>query len=181
MTWTAPMTAVAGAVYTAAQWNTSIHDNLNETSVAKAQNVSGYSVVSGYNRLVQRVSGVASSDTAETTDSTSYADLEADPGPSLTLLTGSHVLVNIFGSGRTTGGTASWISFEISGASSQEAADTYAVQLHVTSTGGDQWRAGATFGLDTLTPGLNTFTMKYRVSTSGTGTFSSRKISVIPL
>ena len=36
MTWTAPMTAVAGAVYTAAQWNTSIRDNLNETAVAKA-------------------------------------------------------------------------------------------------------------------------------------------------
>ena len=179
MTWTAPMTAVAGAVYTAAQWNTSIRDNLNETAVAKAQTVSGYSVVSGYNRLVQRVAGGASSDVAETTDSTSYTDLEADPGPSLTLLTGSHVLVSIFGSGRTTGGTAAWVSFEISGASSQEAADTYAVQLHVTTA--DQWRAGATFGLDTLTPGLNTFTMKYRVSTSGTGTFSSRKISVIPL
>jgi hypothetical protein len=173
------MTAVAGAVYTAAQWNTSVRDNLNETSVAKAQNVSGYSVVSGYNRLVQRTSGVASSDVAETTDSTSYSDLESDPGPSLTLLTGSHVIVSIFGSGRTTGGTASWVAFEVSGASSLEAADTYAVQLHV--TGSDQWRAGATFGLDTLTPGLNTFTMKYRVSTSGTGTFSSRKISVIPL
>lgn len=178
MTWTAPMTAVAGAVYTASQWNTMIRDNLNETAVARAQNVSGYSVVSGYNRLVQRVSGVASSDVAETTDSTTYADLESDPGPSLTLLTGSHVLVNIFGSGRTTGGTASWVAFEVSGASSMEAADTYAVQLHVTTA--DQWRAGATFGLDNLTPGLNTFTMKYRVSTSGTGTFSSRKISVIP-
>lgn len=179
MTWTAPMTAVAGSVYTAAQWNTSIRDNLNETAVAKAQTVSGYSVVSGYNRLVQRTSGTASSDIAETTDSTSYTDLEADPGPALTLLTGSHVIVSIFGSGRTSGGTAAWISFEISGATSQEAADTYAVQLHVTT--GDQWRAGATFGLDTLTPGLNTFTMKYRVSTSGTGTFSSRKIAVIPL
>lgn len=179
MTWTAPMTAVAGAVYTAAQWNTSIRDNLNETSVAKATTVSGYSVVSGYNRLVQRTAGMAFSDTAETTDSTSYTDLEADPGPSLTLLTGSHVIVNIYGSGRTTGGTASWISFEVSGASSQEAADTYAVQLHVTSS--DLWLAGATFGLDTLTPGLNTFTLKYRVSTSGTGTFSTRKIAVIPL
>lgn len=179
MTWTAPMTAVAGAVYTASQWNTSIRDNLNETGVARAQTVSGYSVVSGYNRLVQRTASGASSDTAETTDSTTYTDLESDPGPSFTLLTGSHVLVSLFGSGRTTGGTASWVSFEISGATSMEAQDTYAVQLHVTT--GDQWRAGATFGLDTLTPGLNTFTMKYRVSTSGIGTFSSRKISVIPL
>jgi hypothetical protein len=179
MTWTAPMTAVAGDVYTAAQWNTCIRDNLNETAVAKAQTASGYSVVAGYNRLVQRVSGSASSDVAETTDSTSYSDLEADPGPALTLLTGTRALVSIFGSGRTTGGTAAWIAFAVSGATSLEAADTYAVQLHVTTA--DQWRAGATFGLDTLTPGLNTFTMKYRVSSSGTGTFSSRKIAVIPL
>jgi hypothetical protein len=179
MTWTAPMTAVAGDVYTAAQWNTCIRDNLNETAVAKAQTASGYSVVSGYNRLVQRVSGMAASDVAETTDSTSYTDLEADPGPAVTLLTGTRAIVSIFGSGRTTGGTAAWVAFEVSGASSIEAADTYAVQLHVTSP--DQWRAGAVFGLDTLTSGLNTFTMKYRVSTSGIGTFSSRKIAVIPL
>lgn len=179
MTWTAPMTAVAGAVYTAAQWNTSVRDNLNETATAKATTVSGYSVVSGYNRLVQRTSGTAASDIAETTDSTSYTDLEGDPGPALTLLTGTHVIVSIYGSGRTSGGTAAWLAFEVSGATSMEAADTYAVQLHVTSP--DQWRAGATFGLDTLTPGLNTFTMKYRVSVSGTGSFSARKISVIPL
>jgi hypothetical protein len=49
--------------------------------------------------------------------------------------------------------------------------------------------AGATVGAGTsvlhvgglaLTPGSNTFTMKYRVS-SGTGTFADRRISVMPL
>lgn len=179
MAWTAPMTAVAGAVYTAAQWNQAVRDNLNETAVAKAQDVSGYSVVSGTNRLVQRISGVASSNISETTDSTSYTDLNSDPGPSVTLLTGTRAFVNIVGSGRTSGGTAAWIGFAVSGASTIAADDTYAVQLHVTAP--DNWRAGATFGVDGLTSGLNTFTLKYRVSTSGTGTFSARQISVIPL
>jgi len=178
MTWTVPMTAVAGAVYTAAQWNTSIRDNLNETAVAKASSASGYSVVSGYNRLAQRATAVATNNGTETTDSTSYTDLEADPGPTVTVLTGAGAIVSVFGSGRTTGGTAAWVSFEVSGASSIEASDTYAVQFHV--TGSDIWLAGGSFGI-ALTPGLNTFTMKYRVSSSGTGTFSTRKLSVIPL
>lgn len=178
MAWTAPMTAVAGAVLTAAQWNTTIRDNLSETEAGKAQTISGYSVVSGYNRLVERVSALAEDGSTETTAETSYTDLEATPGPEVTVLTGSRALVSIFGSGRTSGGTAAWLAFAVSGASSIEASDPYAVQLHVTTP--DQWRAGAVFGVGGLTPGLNTFTMKYRVSTSGTGTFSSRKIAVIP-
>jgi hypothetical protein len=39
-------------------------------------------------------------------------------------------------------------------------------------------RWGATF-LESLNAGSNTFTMRYRV-TAGTGTFSARRIGVIP-
>jgi hypothetical protein len=183
MAWSAPMTAVAGSVWTAAQWNTSIRDNLNETEVARAQTVSGYSVVTSLHRLSER-SAVVSADTSEVTvDSTSYEDpdtLAGAPttaGPKLTVFTGQMAFVMIYGAPRSTGGTGAWISFDISGATTQEAGDSYAIQNHVTDP--DSWRSGATFGV-ALTEGLNTFTMKYRVSTSGTAHFTSRRLIVVP-
>lgn len=184
MAWSAPMTAVAGSVWTAAQWNTSIRDNLNETEVARAQTVSGYSVVTSLHRLSER-KAVSVNDANEViTAETSYSDPETlagavvIPGPSLTVFTGQGALVMLYGAPRTTGGTGGWIGFEISGASSQEASDPYAIQNHVTDP--DSWRSGATFGVD-LTEGLNTFTMKYRVSTSGTAHFTSRRMFILPL
>lgn len=179
MAWTAPMTAIAGSVWTAAQFNTTVRDNLLETEVARAQTVSGYSVVTGYQQLSERVAAHAESNNVNTTTSTSYDNLDGEPGPAVTVFTGTRALVCIAASGATSGGTAYWVGYEVSGATSIQASDPYAVQNHVTTT--DSWRSGATFGQDGLTPGLNTFTLKYRVSTSGTGSFAARHISVIPL
>lgn len=184
MAWTAPMTAIAGSVWTAAQWNTNVRDNLNETEVAKAQTAGGYSVVTSLHRLSERTVAVVNDANEVITAETSYSDPETlagatvVPGPSLTVFTGGGALVSIYGAPRTSGGTAAWIGFEISGATSLEAQDTYAIQNHVTDP--DSWRSGATFGID-LTEGLNTFTMKYRVSTSGTGHFTSRRMVIVPL
>ena len=60
MAWTAPMTAVANAVFTAAQFNTHVRDNLLETAPAKATTTGGYFVATGTNTIVQRVASVAS-------------------------------------------------------------------------------------------------------------------------
>src|SRR4051812_13271303 len=103
MAWSAPMTAVAGSVWTAAQWNTSIRDNLNETEVARAQTVSGYSVGSSLHRLSER-KAVSVNDANEViTAETSYSDPETlagavvIPGPSLTVFTGQGALVMLYG------------------------------------------------------------------------------------
>ena len=50
------MTAVASSVFTAAQFNTFIRDNLNETSPAKATTAGAYFTVSGTNLRVGRAS-----------------------------------------------------------------------------------------------------------------------------
>jgi len=179
MAWTAPMTAVAGSVFTASQFNTTVRDNMLECETSRAQTVSGYSVVTGMNQMIERVAvqnGIGA--VTDTTTSTEYTDLDGTPGPSVTVQTGDRALVAIYGTGATSGGTAAWMSWAVSGASSIDASDSWAVQMHVTTP--DSWRAGLLFGQQGLTPGLNTFSMKYRVSTSGTGTFACQQISVIP-
>lgn len=179
MAWTAPMTAVAGSVFTASQFNTTIRDNMLECETSRAQTVSGYSVVTGMNQLIERVAaqnGIGA--VTDTTTSTEYVDLDGTPGPSVSVQTGDRAIVSIYGTGATSGGTAAWMSWAVSGASQIDASDSLAVQMHVTTP--DSWRAGLVFGQQGLTPGLNTFSMKYRVSTSGTGTFACQQISVIP-
>jgi transglutaminase-like putative cysteine protease len=93
------------------------------------------------------------------------------------VFTGKFALVSVYGAPRSSGGTGCWITFDITGATTMEATDSYAIQNHVTDT--DSWRSGATFGVD-LNEGLNTFTMKYRVSVSGVGHYSSRRLVVVP-
>ena len=82
MAWTAPRTAVAGATFSAAQFNANVRDNLNETAPAKATAASQLFVSTGPNAIAARVPSTARVDTAESTSSTSYVDL-ATPGPLL--------------------------------------------------------------------------------------------------
>lgn len=181
MAWTVPMTAIAGSVFTAAQWNTHIRDNLLETEVGRAQTAGGYSASSGYHQLSEYTAETHFPNTTVTTVETSYVDPEEGIGPTITLLTDTHAIVGIYGAGRTSGGTAAWMSFAVTDVNENtiiEPQDTFAVQFHVTTP--DSWRGSAVNGISGLTPGLNTFTMKYRVSTSGTGTFSSMRMIVIP-
>lgn len=181
MAWTVPFTAIAGSIFTAAQWNTYIRDNLQETEAGRAQTVSGYLVSSGYNQLSERTAAEHFPNVSVTTQETSYADPEEAPGPVVTLVTDTSALVGVYGAGRTSGGTAAWMSYEAKdseGTVLVEPQDTFAVQFHVTTP--DSWRGSAVNGTSGLTPGLTTFTMKYRVSSSGTGTFSSMRLLVIP-
>jgi hypothetical protein len=175
MSWTAPMTAVAGSVLTAAQWNQSVRDNLLETAPANASTVSGYFVVDAPNSIVQRLGQTATVTTSETTTSTTYTDL-ATPGPAVTVTTGTMALVVVAGTTQNSGAGTTRIAYDISGATSLASADTRGMGNANT----DSVTAGTTVLETGLTPGSNTFTAKYRVS-SGTGTFLSRRIVVMPL
>ena len=69
------------------------------------------------------------------------------------------------------------MSYAVSGATTSVADDNRSIQLQ--STGGQH--AGAAILHTGLTPGTNTFQAKYRISSSGTATFSVRRICVIPM
>lgn len=180
MAWTAPMTAVSGAVYTAAQFNTFVRDNLLECAPAKATTASGYFVTSATNQISQRTGLQTIITASDTTSSTSYSDADDGPGPTLDVTTGSSALVVV--GGRIGGGTVSTqsvkMSWEVSGGSSIAASDSWAAGgVGLTSTGfAYTSRAYLAVG---LTPGVNTFTAKYSVS-SGTGTYSQRTLFVMP-
>jgi hypothetical protein len=176
MAWTAPITAVAGSLFPAASYNQAVRDNLNETMPAKTTTLGSVFATIGVNQIAERIPSQNLTAGGSTTTSLTYTDLADGAGPSVSVQTGAVAVVWIYGNQYNTGGTAAWIALEISGATSQPASDAYAVQFQ--GTGGQ--RAGAGFMVDSLTPGLNTFALKYRVSTSGTGTFSQRRVAVWP-
>lgn len=176
MAWTAPMTAIAGSVFTAAQFNTFVRDNLNECPASKAATPGSYFAVSDTNQLSERTPSTAIVTTSQTTTSTSFTNLTT-VGPAVTVTTGPSALVALYNANlNSSGTTASLMSFEVTGASAQAPDDSLSIGV-ATTTG---TRAGALFLVTGLTPGSNTFTCRYRVG-GGTGTFVDRRITVIPL
>ena len=123
MAWTAPMTAVDGAIFTAAQFNASIRDNFLETAPAKATAANGYFVATGANSIAQRFPASLAVNLLETTASATYGDL-ATFGPSVTVTTGTKALVIITAQvdNDTVGGT-SLATVLVSGASSVPVSD----------------------------------------------------------
>jgi len=176
MAWTAPMTAVASSVFTAAQFNTFLRDNLNETAPAKATTVGAHFAVSGTNEIAERISASSTVLTSEATTSTTYDNLTTN-GPSVSVETGAFALVIVHGSAGNSGTGSARMSYEISGATSDGPADNRGIG--VLGSAGVSITASAVALHTGLTPGTNTFTAKYRVS-SGTGTFNSRRILVMP-
>lgn len=121
--------------------------------------------------------------TGETTTSTTYADLTTTTDTA-TATTGSQAIVSIYADIKNnTANAFSFASFAISGATTVAASDTTSIMLQVFGANAEG-RAGATFTVTGLTPGSNTFKMKYRVQTgglgAGTATFADRRISVTP-
>ena len=178
MAWTAPMTFTDGSPLTAAQLNTHLRDNLAETAPAKATTEGGYFTSTGPNSITERLTVSAIVPNLDTTTSTSYTDLAATYGPEVTARTGSKAFVIISGLMRVDQGTTqvSRMSYEVSGASSIQAGDQYSIR----NSGGAAIMPSFCHVVENLTPGNNTFTAKYRVSSS-TGEFSTRRITVFPL
>jgi hypothetical protein len=115
-------------------------------------------------------------DTEQTTTSTTYADLTT-AGPAVTITTGTRAIVRISAlMYQTTGGTG-FVSVAVSGATTVAANDTDALTYASTTFGSSMSRD---ILIDGLTPGSNTFTMKYR-TTANTLNAGRRTISVTPL
>lgn len=179
MAWSAPMTAVAGATFTAAQFNQYVRDNLNATAVALATAVSQVPVSTGANALAMRTPATASVATSQTTASTTYTDLTT-PGPAITAITGTIAIVFIAaGMANNVSNSLTACSVAVSGASTLAASDAWAAYLDGNQASNFS-RVGVTHTFTGLTAGSNTFTMKYKVG-SNTGSYQNREINVFPL
>lgn len=175
------MTFAANAVLTAAQLNTHLRDNLNETAPAKATTSGQIFVSTGLNAIAARSPASHYVGTSQTTTGTSYTDLDT-AGPSVTVTTGSRALVFFATRMWNTGTAYTHASFEITGATASPATDARSIAVRLTSGQGDGSAGGRYAGhqMETaLTPGSNTFTMKYRVS-AGTGRYDERHLFVMP-
>lgn len=179
MAWTAPMTAVANAVLTAAQWNTHVRDNLNETAVAKATTAGRIFVSTGVNTLAEREIGSDQVLTNETTTAGSATDL-ATVGPTVTVTTGTTaILAWSCEMSNNVGGAWSLMDFTVSGATTRAASDDTALKYE-SSNASDLIAFSKIERVTGLTAGSNTFRSKYWIS-SGTGAFQRRKLVVIAL
>jgi hypothetical protein len=177
MAWTAPITFVSNTVLTASQLNTYLRDNMLETLPARATTPGGFFVVHGKNQIAEQLPVSAFVPTDESTSETAYTDL-ATGGPAVTVNTGTAALVMLNTHCQQSNSTAAWMSYEVGGATSSDAQDNRAVMLQNSSP----QRSGMAILHEELTPGSNTFTAKYRMTgTTGTASFQSRRIAVLPL
>lgn len=179
MAWTAPMTAVSGTIWTSAQFNAHVRDNLLETMPGKATAANQIFVSNGLNAIAARTPSTATVATSQTTSSTSYTDLST-VGPEVTVTTGTSALV--------------WFGARMSHSSGLgETAMSVAVSSATTIAANDDWRAfqsGVTANntnrfmvphlFTGLNAGSNVFTVKYKTS-GATATFQDRDLVVIPL
>jgi hypothetical protein len=174
MAWNVPITAITGSVFPSAIYNQVVRDNLLQTMPALTTTVGSFFATIGTHQIEERIPRGDYRGGMSSTTSTTYADLASGTGPTVTCQTGTMAAVFIYNNSYTTA-TGSWMSFDISGATSQAASDNFALQLQLTAG----QHCGACFLIDTLTPGSNTFTAKFRTS-SGTSQFSSRRLAVWP-
>lgn len=172
------MTAVANSVFTAAQFNTHVRDNLLETAPGKATTAGRIFVATGANAIAERAVVSARVAAAEATTSTSYTDLTTS-GPALTVTTGAQAIVTVTAemSNNTTGNRC-FVGCQVSGASAVAGDDDDCLRFQAYAGNASHRSTASTFY--SLTPGSNTFTMKYRVD-GGTGTFQRRRLIVIAL
>lgn len=179
MAWTTPLTAVANAALTAAQWNASVRDDLLETAAAKASTAGGYYVTTGANALTERTIAYPFVGATEATTLTSFDDLPAGTvGPAMTTTTSSRaiVMLSAFVANNTVNANSS-MGVDVSGAATVGATDAFALRF-TSSTANASVICSYVAGLS-ITAGSSTYTAKYKVS-SGTGTFANRRLTVMP-
>lgn len=179
MAWTAPMTAVAGTAFTAAQFNTYIRDNLNTTAPAVASAAGNIIVTTGLNAVTERVPTVDFIATSQTSTSGSYGDLTT-VGPTVTVTTGVKALATIGCQiSNSSVGQGGRMAADISGANTQAAADANSC-LAESGNASDAYKLVWTTIHDPLNAGSTTWRGKYRLVGTGTATFSDRLVAVVP-
>lgn len=185
MAWTAPLTAVAGSVFQAAQFNTYVRDNLNMTAPALATTPGSIFATVGTNQIAERTPNASSDAASVDITSATFADpATGSPGPSITVTCGVNAIVGYRATLRVASTTARVeMSYAISGATSRASSTTRSVGYSVSNNAsgtGLNLRAGVVDLATLLTPGSNTFKLEYNVSSS-TGQAIDRRIWVLPL
>jgi hypothetical protein len=180
MAWSTPLTAVANASLTAAQWNASVRDNLLSTAPSLASTAGSIFGVSGTNTIAQRTPASAVQAGGETTTSATYTGTlsggAGTAGPSVTVTSGPKALVCFhLRQSTSSAGTNVWTSVGISGATTLAASDSWALSYDQTG----QLFHGMAYVEHSVLGGSNTFQMQYRAS-GGTATFATRRINVVP-
>lgn len=174
------MTAVTGNVFTAAQWNTYVRDNLNVTEAAAATGSGNLIVSTAANAMTTRTPQVDFEGRFEATAGTSYADL-ATAGPAVTVTSGTKALIMLGAKvHNTNAGLGSRTACTISGATSSSASDTDSYYAE-SGNANDGFQGTWVYINASLTSGSNTFTLKYRTTAGGgTSTFGHRLIAIVP-
>ncbi len=179
MTWTTPMTFVDGNALTAAQLNTYLRDNLLETEAAKATTFGGLMIGAGPNSIVERFGGSDFIGDAETTTSTTYADL-ATVGPTVTCTTGTRAFLFMTCATSTNVASVSTnMACEVSGQTSKPASDIGSCQMDGLAID-KAMHIGICGFFEDLVPGENTFTAKYKCLSGNIATFANRALTVMP-
>jgi hypothetical protein len=174
--WTAPPIFVSGSTLTAAQMNI-LSDDLRETASAKATTAGSFFATTAANTIAERIPTIASVLTSQTTGSNTYTDL-ATVGPQLTAATAATALIIItIRSSNNTAASGCFMGYEISGATSLAADDSRAL---INASGTNSLYMSWAVLSGGLTAGSNTWTVKYRVTSGTTGTFSDRRLTIIP-
>jgi hypothetical protein len=176
------MTAVANTIFSAAQFNQYVRDNLNETAPAKATAAGTHFAGAGINTIAERITSGTIDLNSGTTTSTTFDDLDAPAaiGPAVTVDTGPRAILFYHCSASNSGTGSARMSVEVSGATTIATAINRSIGI-IDAAGSTIEVGDAVLysGGIALNPGSNTFTCKYRVSAS-TGTFSNRRLFVLP-
>lgn len=182
MAWNAPITWTPNQTLTAALLNTQLRDNMLQTMPGLATGANQYLMSNADGTVGTREIGVANVTTLQTRTSATFGDL-ATVGPSVTVVTGDSALVFI--SCQQSNSTTDWgeviTSHQVSGATTIAASDNWSITTNETTSNSIHACTVMLWGTGDLTPGTNTFTMKYRVGTGGNqGNYSKREIVVLP-
>jgi hypothetical protein len=179
MTWQPLPVFVAGTPPTSDQLN-ALSTDLGETAPAKATAAGQFFVSTGPNALAARTPVAKYVVASEATGSFTMTDLTT-PGPACTVTSGAQALMlmnaNLFGD---RAGQTAQVGIAITGATTSPPTTTYlsatsAAQNYQVTAAGVRMAVG-------LTPGVNTFTMKYCQSGNAAGAvaFDHRFLTVLP-
>jgi hypothetical protein len=175
------MTAVTGNVFSAAQFNQHVRDNLNTTAPAVATTAGRLIVTTAANVVTERNPSVTFTDPGdESTASTTYGNLTTF-GPQVGEITGTRALIMIgCNASNNTGGLASRMVVEVTGATTIAADDANGMLIE-SGNANDAFQWTWTLILTGLNSGFNTFVAKYRTSAGGgVSTFNARLLCVVP-
>lgn len=182
MAYSTPITAVANATFTAAQFNASVRDNILVTPAALATATGRMYISNGVNSIAERVPQIGRiTGGGQATASTSFTDVTT-VGPTVTAATGTSAIIAISAfCQNSVAGQGCYMGVDVSGATTIAASVDRALRIMsgAAAENSKQSYVGMYFG--TLTAGSNTFRAKYASVASGNAQFDERELVLIPL